>query len=159
MTTQKRKTPPKDEGGKRGFKNKRGLTEKPGLSREKREELKREIFFTIVLGNTEKALSLISDLDIDERLRFDFTPLMLASRENNLALVRAFIDHGADVNARTEDDTTALELAVRNGYEHLVMILRTAGVEGYDEEMERRLDEAVREKKERGYTTRKTGSL
>jgi ankyrin repeat protein len=44
-----------------------------------------------------------------------------------MELARLLLDHGADVNARTDDGRTALAMAVKNGKEELAKLLREKG--------------------------------
>lgn len=52
--------------------------------------------------------SLVNDSDNDKR----FTPLFVATFNQNVAVIKKLIENGADVNARTVDDRTALDAAI-----------------------------------------------
>lgn len=59
------------------------------------------------------------------------TPLIVAARAGNAAIVRMLLGAGADVHLRSHDGTTAMGEAVRVGAEDVVALLRSAGaVEG-----------------------------
>jgi len=54
--------------------------------------------------------------DINARIEYDITVLMLAARYNeNPEVTKLLIEHGADVNARDEDASTAPRLMQRIG--------------------------------------------
>jgi ankyrin repeat protein len=56
-----------------------------------------------------------ADPKVEEFASGWLTPLMLAAREGDEALVRMLVDAGADVNAAAGDGKTALSLAIFNG--------------------------------------------
>lgn len=53
-----------------------------------------------------------------------FTNLIMAVDSNNEEVVRFLIKNGANVNAKTRDDDTALSLAVKKGYTNIIEILK-----------------------------------
>jgi ankyrin repeat protein len=57
----------------------------------------------------------------------DFTPLMFASREGSLEMVRFLVENGADVNAETGDGRTPLGLAVEEGHDGVADYLASKG--------------------------------
>jgi ankyrin repeat protein len=59
----------------------------------------------------------------------DYTPLMGAARKGYLAVARALIDAGADVNAATESGWTALHGAVSEGQISMAELLITHGAD------------------------------
>lgn len=56
-----------------------------------------------------------------------YTPLMMAARNDDEALVRFLIENGADVSAEAGDGATALSLATDEGHGNIVDLLREAG--------------------------------
>ena len=59
------------------------------------------------------------------------TPLLYASRWNNLDLVNLLIERGADINAVARDGSTALSIARRNGNSQIQNILQERGASEY----------------------------
>jgi ankyrin repeat protein len=57
------------------------------------------------------------------------TPLKIASVQGDTTLVEALLAAGADVNARNEDDMTALHYAVSQGHPDVVRVLMLAGAD------------------------------
>lgn len=56
-----------------------------------------------------------------------YTPLIMAASNNNEVLVKFLIKNDADVNAKTGDGSTAMSLALKNGHENIVNILKANG--------------------------------
>ncbi|CAN0395806.1 unnamed protein product, partial [Scytosiphon promiscuus] len=68
-------------------------------------------------GSVERLMDLLSEssTDIDERHEGDgWTPLMVASEEGCLRIVRVLLKHGASVSANTDRDHTALHVSIYN---------------------------------------------
>lgn len=59
-----------------------------------------------------------------------YTPLMMAARNNQEALVRFLIERGADVNHAAESGATPLSLAREEGHQGIVAILKENGAKG-----------------------------
>ncbi|GLJ55644.1 hypothetical protein SUGI_1195080 [Cryptomeria japonica] len=59
----------------------------------------------------------------------EFRPLHMAARMGCLAIVRQFIEHGCDLNARTEMGETALMLCARANHHECFMELLVAGAD------------------------------
>ncbi len=57
----------------------------------------------------------------------DFTPLMFASREGSLEMVRFLVENGADVNAETGKGWTPLRLAVEGEHDGVAVYLKSKG--------------------------------
>jgi hypothetical protein len=55
------------------------------------------------------------------------TPLLYASRQNNLELVELLLEHGADINAKAKDGNTALSIAFTNGNTPIYNYLKEHG--------------------------------
>ena len=55
------------------------------------------------------------------------TPLMVASRAGDAALVQTLVDAGAIVDERNSFSMTALSLASAGGHEHAIRVLLSAG--------------------------------
>ena len=56
-----------------------------------------------------------------------FTPLHIAAVSNNAKVVTMLIEHGAEVNAETDDGTTPLAFAIEEDAQQAVKILRAHG--------------------------------
>ena len=56
-----------------------------------------------------------------------FTPLHIAAASNNAKVVTMLIEHGAEVNAETDDGTTPLAFAIEEDAQQVVKILRAHG--------------------------------
>jgi len=56
-----------------------------------------------------------------------YTPLFWAVDDNNEALVKFLIDHGANVNARANNGKTPLAIASQGGYESIIKLLKQKG--------------------------------
>ncbi len=59
--------------------------------------------------------------------RTGFTPLMVASKAGNEALVKLLIKHKAEVNVCSKLECSPLSLAIGKNYHHIVQILMDAG--------------------------------
>ena len=59
----------------------------------------------------------------------DVTPLMMAANTGDMETVRALLDDGADVNAKTNNGATALFAAATKGYAEIVRILLDRGAD------------------------------
>jgi len=86
--------------------------------------------FALVLNNKEIAVFLIEQMDIHLADQNGDTLLHHAARNNNINLVEILLDHGADVNAKNNYGSTALDLAIRfssrNPQLHQLLISRGA---------------------------------
>ena len=56
-----------------------------------------------------------------------YTPLITAARNNKAELVIFLIKNGAKVNAKTKDGSTALSIAVEEGHQGIIDILKSNG--------------------------------
>ncbi len=56
-----------------------------------------------------------------------WTALMFASTNGNLDLVKYLLSKKADANLRSEDGSTALNLAVKNKYDEIIKVLKANG--------------------------------
>ena len=65
--------------------------------------------------------------DIEATDMLDFTPLMYAAQDENLAMVLFLLRSGANINARTQFGTTALTLAQKKANLELVRALKDLG--------------------------------
>ncbi|MBI4674005.1 MAG: ankyrin repeat domain-containing protein [Chloroflexi bacterium] len=69
--------------------------------------------------------------DVNHKQADGFTPLMGAAQNGNLQMVQLLLDHGADVNARTDKNTsqfadmTALDFARHAGANEIVALLES----------------------------------
>lgn len=84
------------------------------------------LFGRVSLELAELLLSKGADVD-DAATSGDiegYTPLITASRLNKKELVEFLIQHGADVNARAGDGSTALSLATEAGHTDIIEILK-----------------------------------
>jgi ankyrin repeat protein len=82
--------------------------------------------------DTDLAILLLSEgADIDEPNTTSYyggyTPLFWAVEDNNEALVKFLIDHGANVNARANNGKTPLDIANGAGFESIVKLLKLKG--------------------------------
>ncbi|MGI4790438.1 MAG: ankyrin repeat domain-containing protein [Janthinobacterium lividum] len=67
-------------------------------------------------GNQENILVLLrGGVDINERNRYGWTPLMTAVTKDHLDCIRLLLDHGADLHAISDDGMTALHQAALYG--------------------------------------------
>ena len=104
----------------------------------------------ISIGDTALIKSLLDEgADINAK-DGDFTLLMKAATEGYLKTAKLLIDKGAEIDARTNEGTSALMVASSGGYTKIVELLVNAGANakiknnmGYTAEMYA---------KERGYT-------
>jgi ankyrin repeat protein len=72
----------------------------------------------------------LSPLHVNSRREpYGNTPLKIASVQGDTPLVEALLAAGADVNARNEDDMTALHYAVSQGHADVVRVLMLAGAD------------------------------
>lgn len=56
-----------------------------------------------------------------------FTPLIFAAREGHIEIVEVLLEKGADVHVKGKHGTTAMGVAIVNGYPDVVTLLRKAG--------------------------------
>jgi hypothetical protein len=96
-----------------------GIVQTTGEVRANQEVVVRE------LAKTEATVSIKIDAR-DQRAR---TPLMNAARRGHITLGRALLLHGADVNATTREDETALMYAAGVGDVRAVLLLLDAGAD------------------------------
>ncbi|TGK08053.1 ankyrin repeat domain-containing protein [Leptospira semungkisensis] len=83
----------------------------------------------------------------------NYTPLMIAAREGEIAIAEFLIKNGADVNAKTRDGHTALMMAAYNRNPEFVELLLRNGakvnvrsIQGHTAYSEVTLDDSVRVK-------------
>ncbi|MBW1654346.1 ankyrin repeat domain-containing protein [Flavobacterium quisquiliarum] len=77
---------------------------------------------------------------------FGKTPLTVAVGKGDIEIVRKFIEYGADVNQKSEDDMTPLMIAARYNRVEIMKLLIANGARTY-------------EKNEKGYTALKYAQL
>ena len=65
--------------------------------------------------------------DINTKIRWGRTPLMVASLNGYKDIVKMFVDIGVNVNAKSKDGQTALIIASQNGYTDIVKLLKKYG--------------------------------
>ena len=83
------------------------------------------IWDAIELGQTERALALLPETDINAGLR-GCTPgvlLRLASSQGNRTLVAAFLERGADPTVKTDYGMNAIDVARERGHDEIVSML------------------------------------
>ena len=80
-------------------------------------------------GILKEVQALLESLPTDINWQDDnrWTPLMWASVNGHLDVVRYLICNGADVNIKNNNGETALDLAEKNGCEEVAEFLRIAG--------------------------------
>jgi formylglycine-generating enzyme required for sulfatase activity len=72
-------------------------------------------------------LSLLFKKNINQKNKKGETPLMIASRKDNLKKVKILIDQGADVNVRDNDEKTPLMISSGKGYNEISKLLIDQG--------------------------------
>lgn len=77
---------------------------------------------------------------------FGKTPLTVAVGKGDIEIVKKFIEYGADVNQKSEDDMTPLMIAARYNRVEIIKLLIANGARTY-------------EKNEKGYTALKYAQL
>ncbi|MCP2029772.1 ankyrin repeat protein [Flavobacterium sp. HSC-32F16] len=77
---------------------------------------------------------------------FHKTPLTVAVGKGDIEIVKKFIEYGADVNQKSEDDMTPLMIAARYNRVEIIKLLIASGARTY-------------EKNEKGYTALKYAQL
>ena len=76
-----------------------------------------------IRGDTTRLDDIAEDADPEARDRDGRTPLYLATREGNTAIIPALVARGADPNAKDEKDDTLLRLAIRLGNDTAAYLL------------------------------------
>ena len=61
-----------------------------------------------------------------------YTALMIAVSERYQQIAKALVEAGADVNARTDDGNTALEIAEENNDRDIAEFLKASGAKEFD---------------------------
>lgn len=86
-------------------------------------------------GRLETVRLLLTICHVDETWRNNQTALMLASKSNQLAIVKLLLEKGAKVNAiDAPGGLSALSFACRNGHEEIVKLLYRHGASIFNEE-------------------------
>jgi len=67
-----------------------------------------------------------SNVNLDARDEFGYTPLHLAADRGHLSVVRFLLENGADRTIKDEDDLSAAELAQAAGHERIVQLLESS---------------------------------
>lgn len=88
-----------------------------------------ELMGAIVDGDMESAKVILAERPHSVNHRSVVTPLHAAVQHRHPAMVAWLISQGADVNARTEDGSTAIALAAYNGDMELVRVLAERGAD------------------------------
>ena len=79
----------------------------------------------VMNGHDDTVLVLINEFgcNVNEKGRNVQSPLHCACSEGRLSLIRALMNHNADVTARDNRGDTPLHVAVRNGHDDTVLVL------------------------------------
>jgi hypothetical protein len=119
-----------------------GLDSKP---REKSAEGIKALFYAIEKSNLVYAQKVLS-MNFDPNLVADngYTPLMYATMRGDGKMIGLLLRNGADVNIMSKTGDTAIELALRGGFQECADILKEARAEQLAREESRRAKEAAR---------------
>jgi uncharacterized protein len=93
-----------------------------------------ELHYAALSGTAEQALQLIlSGQDPGLADKDGFTPLHMAAQENNAAVVRVLLEHGAPIDAENKYGNSPLGSAVfgSKGDGEVIQLLRAAGADPY----------------------------
>ncbi len=104
-----------------------GLETKP---RERSAEGIKALFYAIEKGNLVYAQKVLS-MNFDPNLKAEggYTPLMYATLRGDPKMVELLLRNGANVNVMSKDGDTAIELALRGGFQECADILKQARAE------------------------------
>ena len=92
------------------------------------DEEKAYLLCAVAIAGNAEGLSKLLKEGINPNMKFEgVTPLMAACVQGHDSCVKILLEHGADVNARGDDDMTALGLAAVNGRSQCVKLLLAAG--------------------------------
>jgi MOSC domain-containing protein YiiM len=81
-------------------------------------------------GNIKLVQSFLAEkIDPGTKDIYGATPLMLAAKHGYTGIVRALLDNGAGVNARSDDGVTALMVAAYEGHDDIVQMLLNEGAD------------------------------
>jgi len=91
---------------------------KPALSGEAKavSQLNRNRFMAYGFSQPRAVFKEIERYGVDHRTRFNLTPLMIAARLGNTALVEALLERGADPTLRANNGFTALHFALEQAF-------------------------------------------
>ncbi|KAJ7092628.1 ankyrin repeat-containing domain protein [Mycena epipterygia] len=87
----------------------------------------------VVSNNLQGLVSLLqedSNIDLNARDEFGYTPLHLAADRGHLSVVGFLLDKGVDRTLKDEDGLSALELAQAAGHERIVQLLDSSSSRG-----------------------------
>ena len=79
-------------------------------------------------GNTKKVAALIeAGADVNEQDENGGTALMLAARNNRLAVAAYLLEHGARPDLKTKSGLSASDIAMKHGYSRVVDVIHKKG--------------------------------
>ncbi|MCF8010205.1 MAG: ankyrin repeat domain-containing protein [Clostridiales bacterium] len=91
----------------------------------------RETFFKTVDEGNNLAVEIFIDAGMDTEVKnvYDATPLILASYNGHLSMIKSLFKKGANVNTQSEDGITALMAAVHKGHLDIIKELIDNGAD------------------------------
>ncbi|KAL1781972.1 ankyrin repeat and protein kinase domain-containing protein 1 [Sigmodon hispidus] len=86
------------------------------------------LHFLVAQGNLEQVRLLLShEVDVDCQTASGYTPLLIATQDQQLDLCALLLAHGADANLADEDGWAPLHFAAQNGDDHIARLLLDHG--------------------------------